>query len=221
MKFIKVLFIGMLSLSITTSKAQDAPADSGVPVQVEFLGGNNKNLFQSIFIKPIGQKKKFDFFLFNYFDYYHKTEDQVFNESLIQSYTAYYIGGGFSAGAGATYHSVFGLSPNLMLQYVVAGEDYLIVLFPVYYIDKTSAGELFIQIQYRPAISNEWKVFTQFMAVSNWSKFQIHSRSWQQLRLGADYKSFQFGAALGMDQYGSGEQTIRKNTLGLFLRKEF
>lgn len=211
----------MLCLSVTKALSQEVPADNGIPVQVEFLGGNNKYLFQSIFIKPLGPKKKLDFFLFNYFDHYHKPAERVFNEGLIQSYTAYYIGGGFSAGAGATYHSAFGLSPNLMLQYVMAGKDYLIVLFPVYYMDKTQAGELFTQMQYRPSLGGEWKLFTQFMAVSNWSRFQTHNRSWQQIRVGGDYKTFQFGAAFGMDQYGSAELLLKKQTIGLFLRKEF
>jgi hypothetical protein len=223
MRILTVIFVGFVCLIARGLYAQDeAPAeDSGIPVQIEYMGGNNKYLFQSIFIKPLGPKKKIDFFFFNYFDRYHKTAERSLNESLIQSYAARSLGGGFSAGAGMTYHSAFGLSPNLMLQYVVAGKDYLVVLFPVYYMDKTQAGELFTQMQYRPTISKQCKLFTQLMGVSNWSHFQTHSRSWQQIRLGLDYKTFQFGLGLGFDQYGTNELLVKKNTIGLFLRKEF
>ncbi|SMD44842.1 hypothetical protein SAMN00777080_3478 [Aquiflexum balticum DSM 16537] len=188
------------------------------PIQPEFQIGINKLLFQNILIKPLDKGHRFDFFNITYFDSHFNEEDKPFNEGLIQSYVAYNFVKGVGIGVGGTYNSFTGVSPNLVGQFVNAGRSHLIVFFVAAHLKSTPSYEAFTQIQFRPALSENIRLFTQLMALTNWTRLEVHSRSFQQFRLGLDVKNYQFGFGADFDQYGPIRQS--KTNLGLFIRTE-
>jgi hypothetical protein len=63
-------------------------------------------------------------------------------------------------------------------------------------------GGLFFQLQYSKPIKREWNFWVNTQILTEWNRFSIHSRSFQQVRIGVDFKNNQFGAAADVDAYG-------------------
>lgn len=206
--------------SFTSLKAQ--PAEESMrpnpPVQVELSAGYEKTLFQSIVIKPLDKKHRFDFFSISYFDNYYDDENKPFNEGLIQTYVAYNVIKGVGFGLGGTYNSFGGVSANLVGQFVNAGPNHLIVFFATVYLEENPQFEAFTQLQYRFRLAEDWRLFTQLMALTNWVELENHNRSFQQLRIGLDYRNYQFGLSADLDQYTPLPES--KGQIGLFVRAE-
>jgi hypothetical protein len=194
------------------------PTPLSPPIQVEVHGGNNKLLFQTIIIKPIDPEQRFDFFNISTFDYHWTPEEKFLNEGIIQSYVAYNFIKGVGIGVGATYNSFAGLSPNIVGQVVNAGRQHLVVFFAAAHLQEKPQYQGFLQLQYRPSISEDVRLFSQLMVLTNWVQFESHSRSFQQLRIGLEYKTFQFGVGTDINQYGPTPES--KLTIGLFIRTE-
>ena len=217
---------GLCSLLLTANCWAQAPGETGPPtggppsppVQVELHGGHNKTLFQSIIIKPLDARHRFDFFNISYFDSHYKTADKPFNEGLIQSYVAYNFVKGVGVGVGGTYNTFGGTSANVVGQFVNAGRRHLIVFFTTAYLESNPKYEAFTQLQYRPRLSNKVDLFFQVMALTNWVELESHNRSFQQLRAGISTGRFQAGIGADFDQYGP--SPLSKQNVGLFLRTE-
>lgn len=188
------------------------------PIQPELHIGSNKLVFQNIMIKPLDKAHRWDFFNITYFDSHFREKDGPFNEGLIQTYVAYNILNGVGIGIGGTYNTFAGVSSNLVGQFVNAGPSHLIVFFVAAHLQSTPTYEAFTQLQYRPKLTTNTRLFTQVMALTNWSQLEIHSRSFQQLRVGLDVKKYQFGLGADFDQYGPNRQS--KTNLGIFVRTE-
>lgn len=214
-----LLVIGLLfSVDVVAQKPDMGRPPVSPPIQPEFQIGHNKLLFQNILIKPLDKDHKFDFFNITYFDAHFDKEDKTFNEGLIQTYVAYNFLKGVGIGMGGTYNTFSGVSPNLVGQFVRAGRSHLIVFFVAAHLKSTPSYEAFSQIQYRPKISENVRLFIQLMALTNWNRLEIHSRSFQQLRLGLDVKNYQFGLGADFDQYGPMRSS--KTNFGVFIRTE-
>ncbi len=214
------LFLTLFFFSFTALKAQPAPEGMrpNPPVQVELSAGYEKTLFQSIIIKPLDKKHRFDFFNISYFDNYYDEENKPFNEGLIQTYVAYNFIKGVGVGLGGTYNSFGGVSANLVGQFVNAGPNHLIVFFATIYLEENPQYEAFTQLQYRFRLNDDWRLFTQLMALTNWVELEDHNRSFQQLRVGLDYRNYQFGIGADFDQYTPLPE--HKGQVGLFVRAE-
>ena len=74
-------------------------------------------------------------------------------------------------------------------------------------------------LRYRPALSEQWKLYISLELFSALNK-GTHLASTQRIRLGLEIKSYQFGLATNLTQIGDEFSGINEN-IGLFLRKEF
>lgn len=74
-------------------------------------------------------------------------------------------------------------------------------------------------IRFRPDLNEEWKLYTSLELFTALNKSD-HLASTQRIRLGMDYKTFQFGLAMNLTEVGDDWILVNDN-YGVFLRKEF
>lgn len=91
-------------------------------------------------------------------------------------------------------------------------------VFPTVSIEDKPNLELFGIINYSPRISDNWKIYSQIIVVSNFNTKE-HNISNQLIRLGLDYKSFQFGIGGNIKEFSS--QWLYSGNYGVFFRKNF
>ncbi len=73
-------------------------------------------------------------------------------------------------------------------------------------------------LRYTSQINDKWKLYSSLELFSNFNKVD-HVASVQRMRLGLDYKGYQFGLALNLS--GLGKDYSTDSNPGLFIRKQF
>ena len=76
-----------------------------------------------------------------------------------------------------------------------------------------------MQVQFIQPLKKDLGILLSAVILTNWNKFSLHDRSFQQVRAGLSHNTTQFGIAADFDQYG--ENPITKTSIGLFIRKTF
>ena len=81
------------------------------------------------------------------------------------------------------------------------------------------AWSWFSIFRFRPALSEQCK---GYVGVELFTAFDgsDHLASTQRLRLGVDYRTYQFGLAMNISELGS-DLIVANDNYGIFLRKEF
>jgi hypothetical protein len=171
--------------------------------------------------KSLREQSKWSFFNYSRFRVNYQSSRK--NEFLSYSTLNYEIGKGFGI-AGGGFVTNFGFSPVIAANYFYQNSTWFVNIFPSVELKKQPNLELFVFLQYRPRLNEKWRIFSQLILNSNFT-FQKHNFSEQNLRLGLDYQSYQFG--LGSDlsqlphQTSENSQVLFNFNYGLFLRKEF
>jgi len=96
-----------------------------------------------------------------------------------------------------------------------------ITFFGIVSLSLTEGGTYswFSILRYRPSLNEQWKLYTSFELFVAMNK-RDHQASIQRLRLGLDYKSFQFGLSANLLEVGN-DFNFLNNNFGAFVRKEF
>lgn len=210
-KYILVIFLFVASIFNANSQGLKQK-----PIPIELVVGNNRLGLQSIINKHLPESKKLSFFSVTNFESEYSKEAKgldFFNNSQI----SYEIYKGFGVSTGANINKVTGLSPTLGLQYVYANPIWLLVITPtlVFTTDKTMS--LLTILEYKPNLTNKLKLYSRVQGLYNQNiKFSEHERSYLQLRLGLDYKGYQFGLGGNLDYFG--KNRAFKGNYGLFIR---
>lgn len=190
--------------------------------QLELLSGVTKTSFTSFSIKPIDEKKVFSISTLAFFQKYHKTQDIIFDEVGVQVTPFWNFAKSLSIGPTLYYNSAAGFSKRASLLFIQKRKHLLFSAIPsVVHTDNSNTvnGELFIQAQFTHPLKKKWNALLSVQMLTNWNAFSSHERSFEQLRVGAAYKTYQFGIAMDFDQYS--ELPITKKSAGLFIRKIF
>lgn len=190
--------------------------------QLEFAMGFAKSDFSSFAIKSLDDKKKFSLSTFAFFQKYHRREDFLFDEAGVQTSVYRNISKSLSVGPSLFFNSVSGFSEKLSLLIFTGGNHLVCIANPaIFHTEKDGSisGELFFQLQYINRISQKWNFWFSTQVLTEWSRFSMHARSFQQVRVGAAYKNKQFGVAADLDQYG--HTLIWKKSIGIFVREVF
>ena len=186
---------------------------------------NNQNISHEIWLGgSLIDSTKLSFF--NYTRFRLDYESNESNEFLSYSTVNYELKNGFGLFGGAyVLNSEF--YPVLGMSYFLQTENWLINAFPSLEFGEDPNIELFLFFQFRPKISEKLRFFSQLIVNSNFD-FERHNFSEQNLRVGLDYKSFQFGIGLDAAQMEvqssvtpNGTTTDLTINFGVFLRKEF
>jgi hypothetical protein len=190
--------------------------------QLELLSGYQKTDFSLYASHVFDQHESLSLATLSFFQIFHEKENTHFSEVGVQPTLFWNANKHLSLGSSLYYNSVAGYSKRLSVKYTVNNARLLIVIIPSvgYSIanDKEAVyAETFVQFQYNTLINKKitFCVNGQFLTV--WNVFNIHSRSFQQLRTGVCIKGHQLGVGLDLDQYGS--RPITKSSYGLYYRK--
>jgi hypothetical protein len=191
----------------------------------EVFGGHKKAQHELLISKPIDSLGIISFFNLTYFtvDYKDRRIVDPFIYSVATFNFNHFIG---IASGGYMTNQGFVPIAAVSLQYFNKKGDLYLNLFPTIELTKKPNYEMFGLLVYNPVISKKLKFFSQLTFSTNFN-FEQHNFSFQQIRLGLDYKGFQFG--IGSDTQiptfrnpvsDELETTINPNA-GLFLRKTF
>ena len=191
-------------------------------IQLELTMGFYKSDFSAFTIKSLDDKNKFSISTLAFFQKFYRKEDFPFDESGVQTSVNWNFTKNLSVGPSLYYNSVSGFSEKLSFLTSIRGSHFAFVAIPAIFHTENDGninGGLFFQLEYMTRIKRELNFWVNTQILTEWKTFSIHSRSFQQVRIGVAYKNSQFGVAADLDSY-SPEQ-IWKKSLGIFVRKVF
>jgi hypothetical protein len=186
------------------------------PIPIELLLGNNRLGLQSIINKNLPESKRFSFFSVTNFesDYSQNSNSLDF---INNSQISFEIYKGFGISSGGNINKVTGLSPTLGLQYVFANPKWLFVVTPNLIFTKGNTTSFLSILEYKPKLTDQLKVYSRVQGLYNHNiKSSAHERSYLQLRIGLEYKKYQFGLASNLDYFGPSRSF--KENYGVFIR---
>ncbi|WP_299336312.1 hypothetical protein [uncultured Psychroserpens sp.] len=187
--------------------------------QVELFTGFDKTDFTLFSSYPINKSKTLSLNTLAFFQKF-KEEKQEFDEIGVQPTFFWNITKNIAIGTSIYYNSFAGYSERLSAKYTFKSSRLLLVLIPtVAHSDKIDASyaEVFIQFQYNKPLNDNLSLWLNGQFLTIWDEFKIHSRSFQQLRVGMSFYDHQLGIGLDIDQYGL--KPIEKSALGFYYRK--
>lgn len=203
MKIVKVIFI-LIALAITISvQAQDSlPPQHATPIPFEIVFTGEGWTSQFILDKKFTGSKDLGIFALSYLRANYDN-DEVLRESLNLLLLKYDLYKGFSLTSGAAYFSHWGFRPYVGGQYSFVSKNFMAAVITGYYLTESHNYEAIGMLEYRPALSDKWSLYTRVQGLYNQNTVVgKHDRSHTYVRLGLSYKSFSFGGAYNYDCYG-------------------
>ena len=204
-----ILFIGFG----LESKAQESIQK---PIPIEMVIGNNRLGLQTIINKNLPESKRFSFFSVTNFenDYSNNANSLDFINNSQISFEVYK---GFGISTGGNINKITGLSPTIGLQYVFVNPKWLFVITPTIILTKGNTASVLSLLEYKPKLTEQLKIYSRIQGLYNQNiELDIHERSYLQLRLGLEYRKYQFGLASNFDYFGPNRSF--KENYGIFIR---
>lgn len=189
-------------------------------IQVELFSGFDKTDFTLYSSYPINEKNTLSIATLAFFQKFHKSEDQGFDEVGVQPTLFWNINKRIGFGPSLYYNSVAGYSKRISAKLTLKNSRILFILIPtIAHSEQKNAGyaEAFSQIQFSVPINDKVSLWLNGQFLTVWDKFKTHSRSFQQLRAGVSFNGHQFGVGVDFDQYGP--EPIKKSSFGIYYRK--
>ncbi|WP_172435955.1 hypothetical protein [Sediminicola luteus] len=190
--------------------------------QLEFASGMAKTDFTYFAAQPMNEKETWSLATLAFFQKYHEHENFIFDELGVQTTAFWQLSNSISIGPSLYYNSVSGFSERISLLFGFRTKHLSLKIIPsIAHMELTHFinGEIFLQLTFTQPLKKEWQFMCHATILTHWDKFEVHSRSFQQLRAGISYKNNQFGLAVDLDRYGN--QPIQRTSMGLYLRKTF
>ncbi|UJH66090.1 hypothetical protein [Allomuricauda sp. SCSIO 65647] len=181
---------------------------------LETFFGMEEMVVESWFFKPLTENYEWSIFILSDAVIDYETE-----EASLVSYTVlgYDVWKGFGPVSGGRFFD--GRASALAgVQWARAGEQFLITTNLTTELRSQPFYELFLLAQYRFSMNEDLGFFSQFQNSINFNK-DSHEFSFQRLRLGLNWKKYQFG--LGTNTYQYGEDWDFEIDPGIFVRVEF
>lgn len=188
--------------------------------QIELFSGSKKTNFTNISIIPLNSSNHIEFFNLLLVNKYHNTSNHIFDEFGIQPILFFNLNDKFSIGPSFYYNTVAGFSERISMRYKVRlGKFFFTIIPTVAHSEKSKTidGSSFIQLQFNKPINEKWKFWFNSQLLYSWRSFEIHARSFQQIRIGFSHTNNQFGLGLDLDQYGPAK--VDRISFGLYYRK--
>lgn len=186
--------------------------------QVELFSGYDKTDFTIFSSYPINKGKTLSLNTLAFFQKFKK-ENKEFDEVGVQPTLFWNITNNIALGPSIYYNSFAGYSNRLSAKYTFKNSRLLFVLMPtVAYSEQTetSYAEVLVQIQYNKPLNDNLSLGLNGQFLTIWDEFKMHSRSYQQLRVGVSLYKHQAGVGLDIDQYGS--MPVEKTSFGFYYR---
>ncbi len=190
--------------------------------QLELFSGFDKTDFTLFSNHSINDSNTLSIATLAFFQKFREKENQIFDEVGVQPTLFWNVNKTIALGPSLYYNSFGGFSERLSAKLTMKNSRASLVVIPtVAYSEKKDAslGEVFAQFQIHVPINDMVSLWLNGQFLTVWDKFKTHSRSFQQLRLGASYKGHQLGLGADFDQYGT--NPITQSNFGLYYRKTF
>jgi hypothetical protein len=205
-------FVILLAFTIDINAQELAPK----PIPIELVLGNNRIGLQSIINKNLPENNRFTFFSVTNFEselsQYANGLDFINNSQI-----SYEIYKGFALSTGGNFTKVTGLSPTMGLQYVFANPSWLFVATPNLIFTTGTTASILAILEYKPTLTNQLTLYSRIQCLYNHNfKSSTHKRSYVQIRMGIEYKKYQFGLASNIDYFGP-DKSFKEN-YGVFMR---
>jgi hypothetical protein len=187
-------------------------------IQPQIFAGHQAVEYNFLWFKDFDSTKRVTLFNFSFYNINY--EDQSRNTYEIYQVATYNITSNWGlAGGGRFANGEF--QPVLAVSYQLATSNLYFNIFPsIQYSSLTEQlnYSLFGLLFYKPRLSKTWRMFNQ-VAFEPFVSKQGHVFSYQQLRMGLEYKNgVQFGLGANLEQFG--ESFDSTYNIGLFIRKE-
>lgn len=190
--------------------------------QLELFSGFDKTDFTLLSSYSINDSNTLSIATLAFFQKFREKENQIFDEVGVQPTLFWNASKTIAIGPSLYYNSFGGFSERLSAKFTLKNSRALLVVIPtVAYSEKKDASlaEVFAQFQLQTPLSEGISLWLNGQFLTVWDTFKTHSRSFQQLRLGASYKGHQLGLGSDFDQYGT--NPITQSNFGLYYRKTF
>jgi hypothetical protein len=212
---LSILFIA--AFSIHQVQAQDSiKVFSPKTVLVEELVGNKRQFLQLLVNKVFVEKEKIG--LLSITSYAADYKDNLSNNEFQNTTLIYHqLFKGISINSGVSFTSIEGLKNFVGLQYMYQSKSFSLIYLPSYYFTNSHKISNTALLEYKPAISKNWSLYTRLQVHYNHNlETGNHFRSYVYSRLGLTYKYFSFGLGHNFDRYGADKNS--KNNYGVFLK---
>ena len=186
--------------------------------QVELFSGFDKTDFTLLSSYPINKSQTLSLSTLAFFQKFQK-ENRDFDEIGVQPTLFWNITKNIALGSSIYYNSFAGYSERLSAKFILKDSRVLFMLMPtVGHSEQTSASyaEVFVQIQYNKPLIDNLSLWLNGQLLTIWDEFKIHSRSFQQFRVGLSFYDHQLGVGFDFDQYGS--KPVEKSSFGIYYR---
>ena len=190
--------------------------------QLELATGIDKTDFTSISFRPLDQNSTFTINTLAFFQKFHRSEEIRYDETGVQTTLYWNADNAISIGPSLYYNSVTGFTERLSVLYAIRSTHFILNAIPtISHAEETGFinGELFLQLQLTHPVKQDFNLLFSVQMFSHWEQFNIHTRSFQQIRMGLDKRATQYGLAIDYDQFGEAPTTIAM--MGVFIRKIF
>ncbi|WP_116771446.1 hypothetical protein [Maribacter litoralis] len=209
--------VGLISIIVTIALVSNLQSQF---TQLELFSGFEKTDFTLLSNYSINQSNTLSVTTLAFFQNFREKENQIFDEVGVQPTIFWKANETIAIGPSLYYNSFGGFSERLSVKFTVKNSRALLMVIPtVAYSEKKDASlaEIFAQFQLHKPLNEKISLWFNGQFLTVWDKFETHSRSFQQLRLGLSYKGHQFGFGSDFDQYGP--KPIHKSSFGLYYRK--
>lgn len=213
MRLTVLSFITTLVLSFTVQAQQ---------VQTSLMSGLHKTDLQTFLVQPIDKEGTVTFTNLAFFQRYHESSDQLFDEMGVQGALLWNMTENLGVGPGLYYNNPKGFMPKMMFQtFHQFGPITLITNPAIYYHENGfTGGELFGQATFIEEINDGLSLFIQLNGLTTWDRLEDHGRSYLQFRVGPRFrKGVQLGLVYDRDWYGP--QKVMQSSLGIFIEQWF
>lgn len=190
--------------------------------QLELFSGFEKTDFTLFSNYSINDSNSLSIATLAFFQKFREKESQIFNEVGVQPTLFWNLNETIAIGPSLYYNSYGGFSERISAKFLLKNSSALLIVIPTAaYSEKKDAslGEVFAQFQLHTPLNEKVSLWLNGQFLTVWDTFKSHSRSFQQLGVGASYNGHQLGLGLDFDQYGP--LPITQSNFGLFYRKIF
>ncbi|MDF1695195.1 MAG: hypothetical protein P1U56_05160 [Saprospiraceae bacterium] len=187
--------------------------------QVELFSGFDKTDFTIYSSYNLNEDKSFSINTLAFFQKFKDEENQDFDEAGVQPTLFWNINKHISLGPSLYYNSFSGYSKRFSTKFTLKNSRLLFVVIPtVAHSEKMNNiyAEAFAQLQFNTPINDKISLWLNGQFLTVWDEFEMHSRSFQQLRAGMSFNDHQFGIGLDIDQYG--QKPLGKSSFGMYYR---
>ena len=198
MKRIRIIPFLLISMFL---KAQEPGVQHQIPqspIPMEVMVGAKSTMYQMTVDKRFAPGSRFKFFnLINY-----EVDDNEFTPDnyIIQTIGYFEFAKGFDVGSGGNLKAFGGFKPVVSVEYTHFSREIGIVVQPVFEVHKDGEFSTMVLFEWHPV--NEHKIQPYFKLQALTSRVGVHSFSYHNWRLGAQYKTFRFGPALNVEYFG-------------------